>query len=49
MLFRAHFADQNQMIHFWKNVTITGGFLVLAVHGAGLYRVDSWRAGSRLR
>jgi len=49
VLFHAHFADQNQMIHFWKNVTITVGFLVLAAHGAGVYSVDSWRARSRLR
>ena len=48
-LFHAHFADQNQMIHFWKNVTIAGGFLVLAAHGAGAYSVDAWRARSRLR
>jgi putative oxidoreductase len=32
------------MIHFWKNVTITGGFLILAAHGAGRFSIDSWRA-----
>lgn len=49
LLFHAHFDDQNQMIHFWKNVTITGGFLVLAAHGAGAYSIDAWRARSALR
>jgi len=43
-LFHAHFADQNQMIHFMKNVTITGGFLVLAAHGAGAFSIDARRA-----
>ena len=42
--FHSHFADQNQMIHFWKNVSIMGGFLVLAAHGAGRFSIDSWRA-----
>jgi putative oxidoreductase len=39
-LFHSHFADQNQMIHFMKNVTIAGGFLVLAAHGAGAFSID---------
>jgi putative oxidoreductase len=43
-LFHAHFADQNQMIHFMKNVTIAGGFLVLAAHGAGAFSIDARRA-----
>ena len=46
-LFHSHFADQNQMIHFWKNVSITGGFLVLAAHGGGRFSIDSWRAQKR--
>jgi putative oxidoreductase len=48
-LFHAHFADQNQMIHFWKNITIAGGFLVLAAHGAGSLSIDAWRARAQLR
>jgi putative oxidoreductase len=36
-------ADQNQMIHFLKNVAITGGFLVLASSGAGAYSIDAKR------
>ena len=33
--FHNHFADQIQMIMFLKNVSIAGGLLLLAVHGAG--------------
>ena len=36
-------ADQNQMIHFLKNVAITGGFLLLASSGAGAYSLDAKR------
>ena len=46
-LFHSNFADQNQMIHFWKNLTIMGGFLILAAHGAGRFSIDSWRARKR--
>ncbi len=41
LIFHSHFADQNQMIHFWKNVAITGGFLQLVVHGAGPLSLDN--------
>ncbi|TPI68410.1 DoxX family protein [Mesorhizobium sp. B3-1-3] len=37
-------ADQNQMIHFMKNLAITGGFLLLASSGAGAYSIDAKRA-----
>jgi putative oxidoreductase len=35
-------ADQvrNQMIHFWKDITIIGGFLVLFVAGPGRLSID---------
>jgi len=48
-LFHADFADQNQMIHFMKNLTIAGGMLVLAAAGPGRYSVDALIAGRRLR
>ena len=41
VLFHADFSDPNQMIHFMKNISITGGFLFLIVHGAGNYSLDS--------
>jgi putative oxidoreductase len=40
-IFHADLSDQNQMIHFMKNVSIAGGFLFLIVHGAGNYSLDS--------
>jgi len=43
ILFHAHFGDQNQFVHFMKNIAIGGGFLMLAAHGAGAFSVDAWR------
>ena len=39
-------ADQvmGQQINFWKNVSIAGGFLVLAAFGAGAISIDAKRA-----
>jgi len=42
-VFHANFADPAQAISFWKNVSMAGGFLVLAAHGAGAYSIDGWR------
>lgn len=39
--FHTHFADQIQMIMFWKNISIAGGFLLLVVHGAGPISLDA--------
>lgn len=38
----AHFhpGDNMQMINFYKNLCMAGGFLVLAAHGAGRISVD---------
>lgn len=41
VLFHAHFQDQIQMIMFLKNVSIAGGFLMLAAHGAGEWSLDA--------
>lgn len=40
-IFHTHFADQVQMIMFWKNVSIAGGLLLLVVHGAGPLSLDA--------
>jgi putative oxidoreductase len=40
--FHTNFADQNQMIHFLKNVIIVGGLLQVAAFGAGKFSVDAW-------
>ncbi len=35
------FADQNQMIHFLKNVAMAGGLLQIVAFGAGAFSIDS--------
>jgi len=40
-LFHFNFADQMQSILFMKNLAITGGLLLLAVHGTGRWSLDS--------
>jgi len=45
-IFHKNLADQIQMIMFMKNIAITGGFILLAVHGAGGYSLDSRPARS---
>lgn len=44
-LFHSHFDDSIQKILFLKNLAIVGGFLLLAVHGAGALSLDARRAG----
>ena len=39
--FHNNFADQNQMIHFLKNVMIAGGLLQIVGFGAGAISVDN--------
>jgi putative oxidoreductase len=41
--FHNNFADQNQMIHFLKNVMMAGGLVQIAAFGAGALSLDSWR------
>jgi putative oxidoreductase len=47
--FHRNFADQNQMIHFLKNVMIAGGLLQITYFGAGAWSLDARSAGSTLR
>jgi len=42
-VFHNNFADQVQAIMFLKNVSIAGGFLLLAAHGAGAWSIDRRR------
>ena len=39
--FHGNFADQNQMIHFLKNIMLAGGLLQVAAFGAGAISIDS--------
>ncbi|WP_267132140.1 DoxX family protein [Xanthomonas campestris] len=41
--FHANFSDQNQLIHFLKNLTMAGGFMQIIVFGAGSYSLDARR------
>lgn len=42
-LFHNHWQDQVQFIMFLKNLAMAGGFIVLAVNGAGALSLDSRR------
>jgi putative oxidoreductase len=48
LAFHTNFADQNQMIHFMKNLMIAGGLLQVAAFGAGKLSVDAWLARRRI-
>lgn len=41
IMFHFDFADQTQMVMFLKNVSISGAFLLLVVHGAGKFSLDA--------
>ena len=41
--FHADFADQNQFIHFFKNIAMAGGLLQVVAFGAGAYSLDARR------
>ncbi|MBN8953956.1 MULTISPECIES: DoxX family protein [unclassified Rhizobium] len=40
LFFHHDFADQNQMIHFLKNVAMAGGLLQVVAFGAGAFSLD---------
>jgi putative oxidoreductase len=46
--FHSNFADQNQMIHFLKNVMMAGGLLQIAAFGAGALSIDNRRKSGEL-
>lgn len=41
VVFHNHLADQNQMIHFMKNVMMAGGLLQITYFGAGAWSLDA--------
>jgi len=47
MSFHSNFADQNQMIHFLKNIMMARGLLQIAGFGAGAISVDNRLAKDR--
>ena len=44
-LFHSNLADQNQFIHFFKNVAMAGGMLQVVAFGAGRLSLDARRTG----
>jgi putative oxidoreductase len=48
LLFHTNFADQNQMIHFLKNLAMFGGLFYVAAYGAGPLSMDA-RFGGPVR
>ncbi|MGY2288286.1 DoxX family protein [Pseudomonas sp. SDO528_S397] len=44
LIFHNHFGDKGQLINFLKNLAICGGFLQIAVFGAGSFSLDHLRA-----
>ena len=42
--FHNNFVDQNQLIHFFKNIAIAGGLFQVASFGAGSISIDGLRA-----
>ncbi|MEE4461184.1 DoxX family protein [Azotobacter chroococcum] len=43
LAFHNQFGDQNQFIHFLKNLAIAGGLLQVAAFGAGALSLDAYR------
>ncbi|NGZ94619.1 MAG: hypothetical protein CV089_00550 [Nitrospira sp. WS110] len=41
VLFHTNFSDQNQMIHFLKNLSMSGGLLYVLTYGAGAISMDA--------
>ena len=40
LIFHSNFADQNQFIHFFKNIAIAGGLLQVVAFGGGRLSLD---------
>ena len=41
LIFHHNFGDQNQFIHFMKNVMLAGGLLQIVAFGAGAFSLDN--------
>jgi putative oxidoreductase len=47
LAFHNAIGDQNQLIHLMKNISMTGGFLQVAIFGAGAFSLDAKRLHHR--
>jgi putative oxidoreductase len=43
LAFHNNFADQNQFVHFFKNISMAGGLLQVVAFGAGRFSLDARR------
>jgi len=41
--FHCQLADQNQFVHFFKNIAMAGGLLQIVAFGAGRFSLDGWK------
>ena len=47
LIAHTNLAERAQEIQFFKNMGLTGGFLYVAVFGAGAWSLDAWWSGRR--
>ena len=47
VIFHTAFADQNQLMNFLKNMTMAGGFLLIARARPSAFSLDAWRLAPR--
>lgn len=43
IFFHNAWSDMNQLMHFWKNMTMAGGLMQIIAFGAGRYSLDTLR------
>ena len=43
LVFHSNFPEQNEMVHFLKNIALTGGLLQVVAFGAGAFSFDARR------
>jgi putative oxidoreductase len=46
LYFHHAFGDQNQMVHFLKNISMAGGLLQVVAFGAGAFSLDNRRSAA---
>jgi putative oxidoreductase len=44
LAFHNNLADQNQFVHFFKNIAMTGGLLQIVAFGGGRFSLDAYRS-----
>ena len=49
VIFHLDFGDQTQMTQFLKNLTIAGGFLMVAKHGSAHFSIDQYIRSRKMK